>query len=451
MLLKPGMPYDSGARRRDRAQPARARHLPRCARRHRAERQRPHPARGDEGRLEHLPDLRHHHRRRAVGGGHRRRPRPTCSASPPPDWSATAAILIAPPGSLRSGSRACSAGTSTSGCRSRNARMARFISGQVGTAVLLPLQPLGARVAMPPTSTATCSSSPTASSRRIETLSRQLTLVRAGWGARTQGLAPGIPAGGHHRPAAIELVPPESRHRAAGRHHAGRPSARICSMLHARYAVVENVRSFGRAEDYAVGPSLRVGLLAAPSAFGYAEGGAGVQLTASAGIRLPRGLRAAQCRRQRARHRVRRRLRVGGLQGEPRHPAQPRRTPSSPAASSAGRRIPFREASSTSAWCTGRAPIRSTPSPGDRGFLVAAEYRWTFAENLGGLLGLALGTFVDYGGAWYAGEVTAHRHRFRRGTALRSESFGQSGSVPARPGLSRRGGTVRRRMVDRVR
>jgi len=41
---------------------------------------------------------------------------------------------------------------------------------------------------------------------------------------------------------------------------------------------------------------------------------------------------------------------------------------------------------------------------GDRGFLVAAEYRWTFVENLGGLLGMALGTFVDYGGAWYAGE-----------------------------------------------
>jgi hemolysin activation/secretion protein len=41
---------------------------------------------------------------------------------------------------------------------------------------------------------------------------------------------------------------------------------------------------------------------------------------------------------------------------------------------------------------------------GNRGFLVAAEYRWTFVENLGGLLGMALGTFVDYGGAWYAGD-----------------------------------------------
>ena len=49
---------------------------------------------------------------------------------------------------------------------------------------------------------------------------------------------------------------------------------------------------------------------------------------------------------------------------------------------------------------------------GDRGYLVAAEYRWTFTDDLWKMIGLALGAFVDHGGAWYDGDTP------RRGTDL---------------------------------
>ena len=175
------------------------------------------------------------------------------------------------------------------------------------------------------------------------------------------------------------------------------------SMLRARYAVVENVRSFGRAEDYAVGPSLRVGLLAAPSAFGYAVGGAGVQVTASGGFLFPvgfaqfsaaanglvtgsgvdsgsvvlKGNLVLQPGRRNA-------IIAGGFVGWQRNP------------------VPGSQFDLGLVYGPRAYPLHAFT--GDRGFLAAAEYRWTFAENLGGLLGLALGAFVDYGGAWYAGE-----------------------------------------------
>ena len=175
------------------------------------------------------------------------------------------------------------------------------------------------------------------------------------------------------------------------------------SLLRARYAVVENVRSFGRAEDYAVGPSVRIGLLAAPSAFGYAEGGAGLQVTASGGFLLPSGFAQASAAAnglisgsgvdsgsvvlrgnlviQPGRKHA---IIAGGFVGWQKNP------------------VPGSQFDLGLVYGPRAYPLHAFT--GDRGFLVAAEYRWTFAENFGGLLGLALGTFVDHGGAWYEGE-----------------------------------------------
>ena len=213
-----------GAGRRDGAQPPRAGDLPRCARRHRAERQRPHPARGDEGRLEHLPDLRHHHRRRAVGGGDRRgRGQPAGArrhrAGPLQQQSRSHGVALRVPAAAHV----------------RRARQCRPVAGGTlgrpfhrrpgGTPVLLPFQPLGPRgrcrllrwrragvrrwhphAARGPLAPA----HPRAARRR----------------ARTQGLAPGIPAGGCHRPAAVQLVPPQSSSLFRGSTPRRRPSAR---------------------------------------------------------------------------------------------------------------------------------------------------------------------------------------------------------------------------------
>jgi hypothetical protein len=138
-----GAPPDRACPRTRRWPPRRratsgAGHLPRCDRRHRAERQRPHPARGDEGRLEHLPDLRHHHGRRAVGGGDWRGRGQSPGARSPPGWSAYSSNPDRRRGSSRSGSRARSAATSIVGAVvSRNARRPLH-PRPGGTPVLLP-------------------------------------------------------------------------------------------------------------------------------------------------------------------------------------------------------------------------------------------------------------------------------------------------------------------------
>jgi len=43
---------------------------------------------------------------------------------------------------------------------------------------------------------------------------------------------------------------------------------------------------------------------------------------------------------------------------------------------------------------------------GDRAFFTTAEYRWVAIPEIFKLFGLGLATFVDYGGAWYAGSPT---------------------------------------------
>lgn len=236
----------------------------------------------------------------------------------------------------------------------------------------------------------------------FETLSRQLTLVRLD-GAKALKASPrgylraGVIAqleSNSFLPSPVTIPRVDTTQVAVGAY---------VSALRARFAEMENVRSFGRAEDFAIGPSLRAGLLAAPSAFGYAESGVGLQLTASTGFRFPAGLAqlsatvtglvtgsgidsgsvvlkgnlVIQPNRRNA-------IIVGGFVGRQENP------------------VPGNQFDLGLVYGPRAYPLHAFV--GDRGFLAAAEYRWTFTENLGGLLGLALGGFVDYGGAWYAGE-----------------------------------------------
>jgi len=236
----------------------------------------------------------------------------------------------------------------------------------------------------------------------IETLSRRLTLVRLD-GARALRASPrgylraGITAqlqSNSFLPSPATVPRVDTTQAAVGAY---------VSMLHARYAVVENVRSFGRAEDYAVGPSLRVGLLAAPSAFGYAQGGAGVQLNASAGIVFPVGF--AQLSGAATGLITGSGVDSGSVVFKGNLVIQPSRMNAIIAGGFVGwQKNPVPGSQFDLGLLYGPRAYPLHAFTGDRGFLVAAEYRWTFVENLGGLLGMALGTFVDYGGAWYAGE-----------------------------------------------
>jgi hypothetical protein len=236
-----------------------------------------------------------------------------------------------------------------------------------------------------------------------QTLSRQLTLVRVD-GAKALKASPrgyvraGIFAqleSNSFLPSPVTMVRLDTTQVAVGAY---------VSALRARFAVVQNVRSFGRVEDVAIGQSVRVGLLAAPSAFGYAENGVGLQLTASTGFRFPASLAQLSAAVNGlvtgsgvdsgsvvlkgnliVQPNAKNAIIVGGFVGWQKNP------------------VPGNQFDLGLVYGPRAYPLHAFV--GDRGFLVAAEYRWTFAENLGGLLGLALGTFVDYGGAWYSGEV----------------------------------------------
>lgn len=73
---------------------------------------------------------------------------------------------------------------------------------------------------------------------------------------------------------------------------------------------------------------------------------------------------------------------------------------------------------------------------GDRSFFSTAEYRYTLASDVGGLAGIGLAGFADYGGAWFAG--SAPRAGLDAGIGLRIGSTRQADLRPIRIDLVRR-------------
>jgi len=176
------------------------------------------------------------------------------------------------------------------------------------------------------------------------------------------------------------------------------------SWTRARYTVVRNIRSFLREEDEFIGATARIGVLAAPSAFGFSSSGAGIESYVSAGGRLPGGyirgsasanglvtgsgvdsgtvvLRGDFAVQPLARHA----LIAGGFVGWQKNP------------------VPGAQFDLGLTYGLRAFPLHAFV--GDRGYLVAAEYRWTLTDDLWKMIGLALGAFVDHGGAWYDGDT----------------------------------------------
>jgi hypothetical protein len=170
----------------------------------------------------------------------------------------------------------------------------------------------------------------------------------------------------------------------------------------ARFAVLRNITSFLREEDQSIGITTRLGVLAAPKAFGYASNGLGLAVSGSAGTRVPLGLvrvdavlttvvdgEGVDSGTAVVRGRVL-------LQPGPRHGIV---------------------AGGFVGWQKNQAPgaefdlglaygLRAYPLhafTGDRGWLAAVEYRFTLTDHLWNVFGLAVGGFVESGGAWYAG------------------------------------------------
>jgi hemolysin activation/secretion protein len=169
----------------------------------------------------------------------------------------------------------------------------------------------------------------------------------------------------------------------------------------ADFAVVRNVGSILREEDVAVGPSIRLAAHASPRAFGYADDGVGLAGSARLGARVGRGYVSASAS---ASARV-----AGGLDS------------GSVRVATTNALVP---AARHALILHGQAGWQRNPVPGEeydvglgfgpRGFplhaftgdrlvLLAAEYRWTVAEEALGVLGLGVAAFGEWGGAWYAG------------------------------------------------
>lgn len=171
----------------------------------------------------------------------------------------------------------------------------------------------------------------------------------------------------------------------------------------ARFAVVHNVQSFRREEDQAIGLSARVGVLAAPSAFGYERDGMGFSLGGSFGARVPLGLTRLEASYSGL-------VDTEGLDSSTtivrgRLLLQPARQHGIVLGGFAGWQVnqyPGAEFDIGLSYGLRAYPLHAFT--GDRAWIAGAEYRWTVAEDLWSVLGVGLGAFAEAGGAWYDGD-----------------------------------------------
>jgi hypothetical protein len=170
----------------------------------------------------------------------------------------------------------------------------------------------------------------------------------------------------------------------------------------ARFLVTRGYAGFAREEDVDLGLTIRAGLQLAPRAFGYNRDGIGPAVSGRIGATLPAGfayLDAIANGLYTAAGLDSGSVTLGGtvvLQPGARHVA-----------------VLHLEGG----WLTDPLPgeefdlgLGSGPRAfgshaftGDRSFFATAEYRYTVAGDLGGLVGLGIAGFVDHGGAWYSG------------------------------------------------
>jgi hypothetical protein len=171
----------------------------------------------------------------------------------------------------------------------------------------------------------------------------------------------------------------------------------------ARFIEVEQFRTMGRAEDVDLSPRIHVGALLAPAAFGYDDGGIGLELLGQAGLPIGRGFVAAVAKTNglftgagldsgRVTVNATMLLRPGthlavllhGLGGGQERPAP-------------GEEFEL-------GFGNGLRAHRAHAFTGDRVALVAGEVRWTALRELFGVLHVGVAAVGAHGGAWWAGD-----------------------------------------------
>jgi hypothetical protein len=203
----------------------------------------------------------------------------------------------------------------------------------------------------------------------------------------------------------------------------------------ANFLVTRGYAGFAREEDVDLGLTVRLGVLAAPKAFGYERNGVGPMLSARFGARVPAGFGylegsagglydtagldsgsvqlAATAVLQPGPHQVGILHVEGGWLENP--------APGSEFDLGLG---------------TGPRAFRSHAFTGDRSYFATAEYRVTVVDDFLGQLGLGIAGFVDHGGAWYSG--SPRRTGWDAGVGLRLGASRSTDTEALRFDLARR-------------
>jgi hypothetical protein len=203
----------------------------------------------------------------------------------------------------------------------------------------------------------------------------------------------------------------------------------------ARFIVTQGYAGFSREEDVDIGTTIRAGLQLAPSAFGYDRGGIGPSILGRVGATLPAGFAYVDAIANGLFTAAG--LDSGGvqlagtvvLQPAPRHVAVMH-------LEGGWLENPVPGEEFDLGLGSGPRAFGSHAFTGDRSFFATAEYRYTVFENLGGMVGLGMAGFVDYGGAWYAG--SRRRVGWDAGIGLRVGASRSSDTPALRFDLARR-------------
>ncbi len=203
----------------------------------------------------------------------------------------------------------------------------------------------------------------------------------------------------------------------------------------ARFIVTRGYAGFSREEDVDLGTTVRVGLIAAPKAFGYDRNGIGPEIGGRVGARIPGGFAFLDAVANGLYTSAG--LDSGSVQIAATTVFQP--APSHMAvfhAEAGWLKNPLPGEEFDLGLGSGPRAFGSHAFTGDRSIFLSAEYRLTIVDDLFRLAGLGVAGFVDHGGAWYAG--SPRRTGWDAGVGLRLGASRSSDTDALRFDLARR-------------
>ena len=205
----------------------------------------------------------------------------------------------------------------------------------------------------------------------------------------------------------------------------------------ADFLVTRGYAGFAREEDVDVGFTVRLGVLAAPKAFGYDRNGVAPLLAARLGARVPGGFGYLEAL-------------AGGLYDAAGLDSGSVQLAATAVVQPGAHQVGILHLEG--GWLENPVPggefdlglgigpraFRSHAFTGDRSYFGTAEYRVTVADDFLGMIGLGVAGFVDHGAAWYAG--SPRRSGWDAGLGLRLGASRSTDTEALRFDLARRFG-----------